>query len=98
MGWLRVDDRLFANQSLAAFGDFHRHGGIGLRRQDDEFFAAETRDQVTRAVQGQAQRLCDVHEAFVTLDMPIEVVVLLENSIFQEMAWVESRSVLQIAL
>ena len=75
-----MGNHLFMDQLLAALGQLQRHRGTGLRQQHDEFFAAIPRHYVARAIQGLAQRLCDVYQATVSPLVAAQIVVLLEKN------------------
>ena len=75
----RVHDGLFLDQALAALGHLVRGVGVGAGQQHDKLLTAVARHQVPWAVQGQAQRLGDIDQAGIALDVAIQVVVLLEE-------------------
>ena len=52
--------------------------GIGFRQQPDELFTADPGDEIPWSIGRQRQRLRDAAQAFVTLDVAVMVVVLLE--------------------
>ncbi|MPM89546.1 hypothetical protein SDC9_136655 [bioreactor metagenome] len=79
MGRQRMHDGLPLDQALAALGHLLRGFGVGFGQQHHKLLATVARHQVTLSIQRQAQGLSNIHQAFVSLDMTVQIVVLLEE-------------------